>query len=221
MIPRQAGEGVGVIRVILIDDHQLMRAGVRLMIEAAPDVEVVGEAAKAQEGLELIATCECDLVVADFNLPDYEAPWLLTQLRKRQLSVPLLMLSQYTEGEKIRQIMSLGASGYVVKTATREEFLTAVQVVASGGIYVHPAVASALLSQPATQSPLLSSREFAILQLLMEGLSNPAIAGRLHVALATVKADMQNLFVKLGVKDRTRLVATALARGLIRLPEQH
>lgn len=220
MIPLPAGEETGVIRVILIDDHQLMREGVRLMIQAASEVEVVGEAAKAQEGLELITTCPCDLVVADFNLPDYEAPWLLTQLRKRQISVPLLMLSQYTEAEKIRQIMSLGASGYVVKTATKEEFLTAVRVVAAGGIYVHPAVAPALLSQPANQAPLLSSREFAILQLLMEGLSNPAIATRLHVALATVKADLQNLFGKLGVKDRTRLVATALSRGLIRLPEQ-
>ena len=191
-----------------------------MMIETSPNIQVVGEAARAEEGLEVIATCACDLVVADFNLPDYEAPWLLTQLRKRQVTLPLLMLSQYTEPEKIRQIMSLGANGYVVKTATKEELLTAVGVVAAGGIYVHPAVAPALLGQSAAQAPpLLSSRELAILQLLMEGLSNPAIALRLHVALATVKADLQNLFVKLAVKDRTRLVATALARGLISLPE--
>jgi len=197
-----------------------MREGVRMMIETAANIQVVGEAAKAQEGLELIISCACDLVVADFNLPDYEAPWLLTQLRKRQITVPLLMLSQYTEPDKIRQIMSLGANGYVVKTATKEELLTAVGVVAAGGIYVHPAVAPALLGQSSAQAPpLLSSREFAILQLLMEGLSNPVIAQRLHVALATVKADMQNLFGKLGVKDRTQLVATALARGLISLPE--
>ena len=209
------------IRIILIDDHQLFREGLKAMFQPEPDITVVAEAATALEGVEAAERCPCDLFVADFSLPDYEAPWLLEQLRKRRAEVRVLMISQYTDFDKVRQILALGANGYLVKTAKREELMQAVSIVAAGGIYIHPAVARALTVQPdpAAGQSLVTPRERAILQLLVEGLSNPAIARRLHVSLGTIKGDMQQLFSKLAVTDRTRLAATALAKGLVEHPE--
>jgi DNA-binding NarL/FixJ family response regulator len=208
------------IRIVLVDDHNLFREGVKAMLHSASEISVVGEASTAGAGLEVVQRLACDLVIADFALPDYEAPWLIGQLRKRAVKVPVLMLSQHTDVERVRQILALGANGYVVKTAKRDDLLSAISIVAAGGIYVHPAVAPALLNSVGQSGPKdeFSSRERAILQLLVEGLSNPAISKRINVSLGTVKGDLQSLFGRLAVKDRTSLVAIALSRGLVEPP---
>jgi len=210
------------VRIILIDDHNLFREGIKAIFQSSPDISVVAEAATAAAGVQAAERYACDLVVADFALPDYEAPWLLGQLRKRKANFPILMLSQHVDYDKVRQVIAMGANGYIVKTASREELMQAVSVVAAGGIYVHPAVAPALLAQPGPSDgrAILSARERAILELLVQGLSNPSIADRLHVSLGTVKGDLQGLFSKLAVSDRTRLAATALARGLVEHPDR-
>ncbi len=209
------------IRLVLVDDHQLFREGIKLMLQSSPDISVVGEAASAQQALELVVGLRgsLDLVIADFGLPDYEAPWLLEQLRKRSVKVPLLMLSQYTEAERVRQVVGAGAYGYLVKTARREELLQAVSIVSAGGVYLHPAVAPAFLNPPASApEPLLNARQTAIVQLVVEGLSNPAIARRLNLSLGTIKGELQLIFRKMKVDDRSRLVAAALSKNLIEHP---
>ena len=204
------------IRLVLIYDHSLFREGLKAMFQSRSDLSVVGEADSAAGGLEVVERVACDLVVADYSLPDHEGPWLVSRLRQLRPQLPVLVLSQNTDHERVRQILSLGASGYLVKTARREDLLQAVSLVASGGIYVHPAVARALMAQAPDG---LSERERAILQMLVAGRSNPLIASALHVSLGTVKADLQSLFQKLGVKDRTHLAAIALARGLVQSPD--
>ena len=183
------------------------------MFHSQPDLLVVGEAESATAALQVVQEVACDLVLADYSLPDHEGPWLIAQLKKLVPHLPVLMLSQNTELERVRQILSLGAQGYLVKTAQRQELLQAVQIVKSGGIYLHPMVAGALTAT--TSAPILSPRERQILSKLTQGKSNPAIASELHVSLGTIKADLQSLFQKLGARDRTQLAATALARGLI------
>lgn len=204
------------VRLVLIDDHNLFREGLKAIFQIRPDLSVVGEAESAAGGLEAVERVACDLVLADFSLPDHEAPWLVTRLRQLRPQLPVLVLSQNTDYERVRQVLSVGASGYLVKTAHSQELLQAISLVAGGGVYLHPAVARALTAQP---SDGLSERERAILQMLVAGRSNPAIADTLHVSLGTVKADLQSLFQKLGVKDRTHLAAVALARGLVRPPD--
>lgn len=202
-------------RIILIDDHNLFREGMKALFQSNPDISVVAEAATAELGVQAVERTPADLVVADFSLPDYEAPWLLGRVRQKRPDLPVLMLSQFTELERVRQVMALGANGYVVKTASRDELMQAVSIVAAGGIYVHPAVAKALLTRPEAGPEEFTPREKGILQLLIHGLSNQEIAERLHVSVGTVKGDLRGLFAKLAVADRTQLLAAAIAKGLI------
>lgn len=208
------------IRLILVDDHHLFREGIKLMLHSSPDLSVIGEAATAQQALELAERVRgsLDLIVADFGLPDNEAPWLLEQLRGREIEVPLLMLSQYTEPDRVRRVIQLGANGYLVKTAQREELLQAVSIVAAGGLYLHPAVAPAFRAPEPAAAPLLNSRQTEIVQMVVDGLSNPEIGRRLNLSLGTIKGEMQVIFKKLKVEDRSRLVARAMAQNIVGPP---
>lgn len=207
-------ENVGVTRIILVDDHNLFRAGIKALLASQDDLSVVAEAATAREGLEAVQSHRCDLVVLDFNLPDQDGPWVVARIRQHAPRLPILLLSQYTDPDRVRQVMEAGCHGYVVKTAEEHELLSAIAVVAAGGIYVHPAVAPALLG-PRPSEHDFSPREVAIMRFLINGLSNQEIAERLHVSLGTVKRDLSALYARLSVGDRTQLLAEAIARGLV------
>lgn len=205
-------------RIVLIDDHKLFRAGLKALLSTEEDLTVAAEATTGQEGLEAVERFRCDLVVLDFNLPDVEGPMLARRIRMRFPGLPILLLSRYEDPERVRQAMEVGCNGYLVKSADEEEFLTALRVVASGGIYVHPAVARALLGgRPA--GPELSSRELTVIRYVARGLSNPEIAQRLLVSLGTVKRDLSLLYERFSVTDRAQLVAEAMAHGLVEPPE--
>lgn len=207
------------IRVILIDDHALFREGLKAMMQPRADLSVVGDAENAQSGLDIVRKVPCDLVVTDYSLPDHDAVWLVGAIRAFSNKLPILVVSQFTALAKVREVLELGAQGYLVKSAQPQEFLSALTTVAGGGIYLHSAVSQALLPLRAHQDALgLSPRERQVLQLVVQGESNPAMAKRLQVSLGTIKNDLQHLFGKFGVSDRTRLATLVLSQGLLESP---
>lgn len=214
MGPELEVEASRMLRVILIDDHNLVRDGIKAILTAQPDVTVVAEAATAREGFAAVQSCRCDLVIVDFNLPDEEGTWVVLQIRRVFPRLPVLLLSQYTDPEKVRYAMDCGCHGYVVKSAPQRDLLAAVQLVGAGGIYVHPAVAEACLGRRESREEF-KTRDLTMLRLLATGLSNQQMSTRLNVSVGTVKRDLAQLFARLGVSDRTELVAEAVARGLV------
>lgn len=201
-------------RIVLIDDHKLVRGGFKALLSAQPGLSVVAEAGTAREGFEAVERTRCDLVILDFNLPDADGPSLVTLIRRHYPKLPVLLLSQHTEPDKVRYAMDCGCHGYVVKSAEEEDLLTAIRIVAVGGIYVHPSVAEACLGRRETALEF-TPRDVAILRMLASGVSNQELSERLHVSLGTIKRDLSQLFARLDVSDRTQLLAAAISRGLI------
>ncbi|MCA9780827.1 MAG: response regulator transcription factor, partial [Candidatus Eremiobacteraeota bacterium] len=202
-----------VTRIILIDDHNLFRAGIKSLLASQPGLSVVSEASDAVSGLDAVHRYRCDLVVLDYNLPDHDGVWLVEKIRKAFGKLPVLVLSQFLEPTKVRRILQAGAFGYVVKAAEENDLLAAITAVGQGGLYVHHAVAEAALWSQDNEEPL-SEREEAIVGLLAEGVSNKEMADRLNVSLGTVKRDLSLLFEKFSVSDRTQLLAEAMRQGL-------
>lgn len=209
---------------MVVDDHDLVREGLRHLLESEPGWQVVGECQRAGDCLEALARCSPDLVLVDLNLPDGSGLELLGQIQERFAKVPTLVLSSSEEIDTVVKAMRAGASGYLVKSARREEMISAVRTVADGGAYLHPRVAPAVLLQlregPARKNSetALTSREHGVVRHVSQGLSNAEIAELLMVSLGTVKNDLTLIFRKLGVRDRTQLIAEAARRGLEFLP---
>ena len=200
-------------RIILIDDHNLFRAGIKSLLASQSGLSVVAEASDAVSGLDAVHRFRCDMIVLDYNLPDHDGIWLVEKVREAFAKLPILVLSQFLEPGKVRRILEAGAFGYVVKSAEESDLLAAITAVGQGGLYVHHAVAEAALWSRETEEPF-SERELAIVTLLVEGVSNREMADRLNVSLGTVKRDLSVLFERFEVTDRTQLLAEAIRQGL-------
>lgn len=216
------------MRILLVEDHSLVRQGLRKLLESEPWVGGLAEAATAEEALERLRGARFDLVVLDLSLPDHDGLWLLDRIPEIHPNLPVLVLSMHVEDSAVLEAFRRGAHGYLVKSASADELLSAAQAVLRGGSYLHGPVAGPVLRQlqgapsaPPTGRPILSQREEAVLRCVADGLSNRQVAGALNVSVGTVKADLQALFVRFGVADRTRLVVRALESGLLaRAPEE-
>ena len=205
----------------------MFRQGLRQLLALDPALQVVGEASTADEALSFLAGPQVvDVVLMDINLGSKDGLWATREVRRRWPSLPVLTLTVHEDKRMLLKAMEAGASGYIVKTASQEELLTAIQTVKDGSVYVYSKVAAGLLeqlriAQPAAvqDSPvLLSSRERQVLECLASGLGNPETAEKLHVSVSTIKSQVRALFNKLGVNDRTNLLLEALRRGLIKRP---
>lgn len=208
------------MRITLVEDHDLVRQGLRLLLESEPGWKVVDECGCCSEAIESLSCRVTDLVVLDLHLPDLSGEELIARVRSQHPKVPILVLSTHDEVAITLGAFRAGASGYLVKSARREELIEAARLVSQGGAYMHPRVAPAVLAQlqsgekPSDLPVDLSVREQALLQLVGRGCSNPEIAVELHVSLGTVKNDLRQLFRRLEVVDRAQLVAEASRRGL-------
>lgn len=208
------------MRITLVEDHDLVRQGLRLLLESEPGWKVVDECGCCSKAIESLSYRATDLVVLDLHLPDLSGEALVARVRSQHPKVPILALSTHDEVAITLGAIRAGAGGYLVKSARREELIEAARLVSQGGVYLHPRVAPAVLGQlqnPDKRSPrsvVLSTREQALLQLVGRGCSNPEIAMELHVSLGTVKNDLSQLFRRLEVVDRAQLVAEASRRGL-------
>ncbi|SCE66304.1 two component transcriptional regulator, LuxR family [Micromonospora coriariae] len=204
------------ISVLLVDDHPVVRAGVRGMLAGEPDIAVVGESASAAEAVTAVRAVRPDVVLMDLRMPGVDGAAATAEVLAVAPGTRVVVLTTYeTDGDILRAVEA-GAAGYLLKDASRAELVDAVRGAARGETVLAPSVAGRVLRQlrhprPATLSP----REVDVLRLVAQGLSNGEIGLRLHITEATVKTHLLRAFVKLGVSDRTAAVTTAMAAGLL------
>ncbi|RDI96589.1 DNA-binding response regulator [Meiothermus sp. QL-1] len=206
------------IRILLADDHPVVRAGLLGLLSSQPDFEVVGEAADGQEVLEAVERLAPRVVLMDLRMPRLDGVSAIRQIRARFPQVEVLVLTTYDTDRDILRAIEAGATGYLLKDVPREELFRAVRLCARGESVLSPPVAARLLGRmrgPVEEN--LSVREIEVLSLVAKGLSNKEIARKLKISEATVKTHLLHTFSKLGVDDRTAAVTVALERGILRL----
>jgi len=202
-------------RVVLVDDHHLIRQGLRILLEGHEGIEVVADVPDAEEALRILERTPCDFVMLDLNLPGHDGLWALEQIRARWPSLPVLMLTMAADGAAARKAFDLGARAYVLKSSTLEGLLEALDAVEQGNSYVSPRVLSLFLEALHIQRPPdpLTQRERDVLALIGKGLSNDEVGRTLHLSLSTVKTHLRSMYAKLGT-NRAGLVAEAVRRSM-------
>lgn len=206
------------IRIIIVDDHPVVREGLRGMLAGQPDFEVAGEAADGAAGVELIVTLQPDVVLMDLRMPGLDGVGAIEALRRRNLPARVLVLTTYDSDTDIVRAIQAGATGYMLKDTPRDELFRAIRATAQGQSSLTPAVATRLMAivrAPAEEQ--LSAREIDVLRLVAEGHSNREIGRLLHISEATVKTHLIHIYGKLGVNDRTAAVTVALERQILRM----
>ncbi|MFF7588443.1 response regulator [Kitasatospora purpeofusca] len=221
------------VRVFLLDDHEVVRRGVHDLLDCEPDLEVVGEAATAEQALVRVPALRPDVAVLDVRLGDGDGVAVCRELRSRMPDLACLMLTSFDDEEALLDAVMAGAAGYVLKQISGTDLVTAVRTVASGRSMLDPGAATRLLNRlrseaeperPAAGGPGLTAREQEVLALIGEGLTNRQIGERLYLAEKTVKNHVSRLLAKLGVERRVQaaLIATELrqATAAERVPER-
>jgi DNA-binding NarL/FixJ family response regulator len=204
------------IRLLIVDDHPVVRDGLRGMFAGLADVQVVGEAASGAEALVQAERLRPDVVLMDLRMPQMDGVAAIRRLAERGLPTRVLVLTTYDTDRDVLPAIEAGATGYLLKDAPREELFRAVRAAARGEAVLSPAVATRLLGQvrePAREP--LSQRELEVLGLIARGATNREAAGRLFISEATVKTHLLHVYAKLGVNDRAAAVAVAFERGLL------
>lgn len=203
-------------RILLVDDHGLVREGLRLLLSGMMANSEIAEAASYAQAREILATSTFDLVLLDYYLPDRRGPEDLAGLFPLVGQAPIVVMSSECEGEFVRNVLSQGVRGFIPKHSTAQVMMAALGVVFSGGIYVPPdALASAGSGSSASPSPL-TERQRDVLQLLVDGLTNKEIAAHLKTAESTVRVHLSAIFRALGVENRTQACSVALRDKLVR-----
>ncbi len=203
------------IRVILADDHPVVRDGLATIVNQQTDMAVVAEAADGEEAVRLYAEHRPDVMVLDLRMPRQDGAAVVEQVLERDPKARLLIMTTYDGDEDIFRSLSRGAKGYLLKDAPRQEILTAIRAVSEGRPYTSSAVAAKALRR--LSKPTLTPRELDVLQQLAEGRSNKDIARRLSISEGTAKAHVKSILTKLDAMSRTEAVAVAHKRGLVRL----
>jgi DNA-binding NarL/FixJ family response regulator len=204
-----------VIRVVVADDHPIVRSGIVALLQTADDVEVVGEASTGDEAVELALELSPDVVLTDLRMPGINGDEATARILAQRPDTRVLILTTYESDDSILTAIEAGASGYLLKAAPQEEILAGVRAVARGEVALAPRIAALLVQRVKTPTPSLSPREKQVLTLVAEGQSNPTIAATLFLSEATVKTHLLHVFEKLGVSDRTRAVTRAMELGLL------
>ena len=204
------------IRILLVDDHPVVRMGLRGMLDAEPDLTVVGEASSGVEGVDLAVAERPDIVLMDLRMPGGDGVEATGRIMSAAPGVRVMVLTTYESDRDILRAIEAGASGYLLKDATPKELADAVRAAARGETVLAPRVASTLVRQVRSPAPpALSARETEVLRLVAGGLTNADIGKRLFISEATVKTHLLRIFNKLNVADRTAAVTTAMRHGLL------
>ncbi|RME85306.1 MAG: DNA-binding response regulator [Caldilineae bacterium] len=210
------------IRLLLADDHAVMRSGLRLLLDAQPDMETVGEAENGFQALTLAKQLNPDVVLLDLTMPGVSGLRILSELQRLLPQPRVLILTMHADEGYLREALRLGADGYVVKSAADQELLTAIRAVMRGEVYVHPSLTRTLLQDilPAPEPgadpwDLLSQREQQVIRRVARGFTNREIADALHLSVKTVETYRARAMEKLGFGSRAELVAYAARRGLL------
>jgi len=214
---------VEAIKILIADDHPVVREGLNAMLSREVDFKVVGEAKDGAEAVNKVAELRPDVVLMDLRMPELDGVEAMRQIRANNTKVKFIILTTYSDDDYIFSGIEAGARAYLLKDAPREELFKAIRSVHRGESLIQPVVASKLLdrfSQLSRRTPSgeeLSGRELEVLCLMAKGAANKEISAELKIAQSTVKTHITSIFQKLGVNDRTEAVTQALKRGMIRL----
>jgi len=210
------------IRILIADDHTIVRSGVRLLLEAEPDIKVVGEAIDGQEALVMVETAQPDVVLMDLTMPRMDGLEATRQIKVLYPHIQVLILTMHRSDEYFFETLKAGASGYILKGAQAKELIEAVRVVGRGEVFLYPTMAQKLvqgylnLEQWESNNQLsLSRREKEIMRLLADGFSSNEIAEKLFISLSTVHTHSSNIMSKLRLSNQRALIQYARKRGLI------
>jgi DNA-binding NarL/FixJ family response regulator len=208
---------VSPIRLLIVDDHPVVRDGIRGMLAGDPDLDVVGEASDGADALRLVSELQPDVVLMDLRMPGLGGAAAIKALSEQGAAAKVLVLTTYDTDSDVVPALEAGATGYLLKDAPREQLIRAIHAAARGESVLAPSVATRLVSQ--LRSPpdheTLSERELEVLTLIAQGETNAGAAARLFISEATVKTHLLHIYSKLGVNDRAAAVATAYDRGLL------
>ena len=215
------------IRVLVADDHPVVREGLVAMLRTQPDFDIVGEAATGREVLDLVARRDPDVLLLDLEMPDVDGVSVLRQLRERSSRVRAIVFTVFDTDDRIIAAVEAGAAGYLLKGAPRSEIFAAVRVVHAGGSLLEPVIASKVLQHVRDAgaragdgnraTPTLTAREQNVLELMARGRTNKQIAAALSITERTVKFHVSSIFAKLGAGNRADAVSRAVQSGLIAL----
>lgn len=204
------------IRVLIVDDHAMIRLGLRAMLDGVEGIEVVGDAADGEAGLRLALQCQPDVVLSDLRMPKLDGVGLTAALRTELPAAKVVVVTTYETDADIVRAVEAGASGYLLKDAPPDDIVRAVHAAARGETVLAPSVAAMLMSRLRTPAPdALTPRELEVLRAVAEGLTNADIGRRLFIGESTVKTHLLRSFAKLGVDDRTAAVTVAMKRGVL------
>lgn len=210
------------IRILIVDDHTIVRDGLNTMLDRQDDFAVVGEAGDGKEAARLARQLAPDVILMDLRMPEMSGVEAMRAIGAENPNIKTIVLTTFDTDEYIFDAIEAGAKGYLLKDASREELFSAVRTVHRGESQIEPGVAAKLLNRfkqlsRASAPDALSEREVEVLQLIARGASNREIAGELFIRESTVKTHVANIFQKMGVSQRTEAVTQALQRGIIRL----
>jgi DNA-binding NarL/FixJ family response regulator len=204
------------IRVIIVDDHPVVRFGLAAIIGLQPDMAVAGEAGSGEEACSICAQQSADVVLMDLRLPGLSGVDAIRCLRKSHPKLRFIILTTYDGDEDIHRALEAGAQAYLLKAMSHSDLANAIRRVASGLKFIPPSVSRSLADRPPHSS--LSTRELQVLELIVKGHSNREIGDKLSISEATVKWHVNIILSRLNVSDRTQAAVTALQRGIVHLP---
>jgi DNA-binding NarL/FixJ family response regulator len=213
-------------RILVVDDHALVREGICALLKLQPDMEVVGEASDGRQALEMASRLRPDIVLMDISMPGLGGIEATYEIRKKYPDIKILILSQYDDAEYVRRLINAGISGYILKHALVTELVSAICAVSRGEMYLYPAVASQVVDQylgrrAQVEDPYekLTEREKQVLKLLAEGASHKEIASMLGISAKTAITHQTNISQKLSIHSRAALIKFALKRGIIKIED--
>jgi two-component system response regulator NreC len=215
-------------RILLVDDHAVVRGGLKMLLAADPDLEIVGEAETGAEGIRLAAQLRPDVILMDISMPDMSGIEATRRLKAQHPEIAVLALTMHEDDQYFFEMLAAGASGYVPKRAAPNDLISAIHAVRGGGMFLFPSLARTLVADylhrreqpgaPARQGfEELTEREREVLALIAEGQSNPEIADALVISVKTVNRHRENIMAKLNLHSRVELVRYAIEKGLIEL----
>lgn len=219
--------GLQPIRIVLADDHAVVREGTRMLLEREPDLTVVGEAANGDEAIDLVGKLRPDVAILDIAMPVRNGIQATREIKRSWPQTNILVLTAYDDEEYVYAIVDAGAAGYLLKDVPADELISAVRAVHAGEPVLHPQIMRKLMNRasrsthqvgvPTGPAPDISDRELEVMRLAARGLTNILIADELHLSPRTVQTHLRNVFTKLGVSSRTEAVVRAISLGLVAL----
>lgn len=204
------------ISVLIVEDHPVVRSGIRMLLTEEGDIEVLAEASNGREALKALETLKPDLLLLDISMPELNGLEVTQFVREKYPALPILILTMHEDERYFFQLLRAGATGYIVKGAAPNDLVSAVRAVAAGQAYLYPSLARLLAKEPDT---VLSARELEVLQLTAHGLTAREVGKKLSISSNTVERHRANIMSKLGVSNRAELIRYAIRRGLLSIED--